>query len=333
MPSPEAGNPVPSGSSVSGSGRASVSLTAGDAAGPLTGSVSTGLPVWRLSLCNEVLAPLPFEAQCRWARELGYQGLEVAPYTVHEAPERMTEAQARHLADVAADHSLVVTGLHWLLVQPQGLSITTGDEALHRRTVDVMRHLVTLCAAMGGSYLVHGSPAQRRIPDGSDHAAALARATQAWAAAGEAAQACGVTYCIEPLSRDQTPIVNTVAQAAAIVRQVGCAGLRTMIDTSSAGLAEAEDVPALIRRWGATGLVAHVQLNDPNRRAPGQGAMRFAPILAALHEVGYGGWLAVEPFDYVPDGPGCAAWSAGYLRGLAEWTALAGGPAGDGGRT
>ena len=249
---------------------------------------------------------------------MGYDGLELAPYTVHEAPERMTEGQARHLAAVATDHGLVITGLHWLLVQPQGLSITTADEALHRRTSDFMCHLVTLCAAMGGSYLVHGSPAQRRIPEGMDPAEALARATKAWAAAGRAAEACGLSYCIEPLSPDQTALVNTVAEAVAIAQHVGCAGLRAMIDTSSAGLAEVQCVPALIRQWWPTGWLAHVQLNYPNRRAPGQGAMRFAPILAALREVGYPGWLAVEPFDYTPDGPGCAAWSAGYLRGLAE---------------
>jgi sugar phosphate isomerase/epimerase len=61
-----------------------------------------------------------------------------------------------------------------------------------------------------------------------------------------------------------------------------------------------------------------VQLNDPSRRAPGQGSMRFAPILAALRRAGYEGWLAMEPFDYQPDGPGCAAWSIGYVSGLLE---------------
>ncbi|MFX8565873.1 hypothetical protein ABTL91_20200, partial [Acinetobacter baumannii] len=79
---------------------------------------------------------------------------------------------------------------------------------------------------------------------------------------------------------------------------------------------------ALIRRWMPTGLVAHVQVNDPNRRGPGQGALRFGPILAALAEAGYAGVVAAEPFDYVPDGPGCAAHAIGYLHGLSE--ALAG---------
>lgn len=272
----------------------------------------------KLSLCNEVLAPLPFTEQCRLARALGYAGLEVAPYTVCEDPQTMTVAQAQALRQVAADHGLAISGLHWLLVKPPGLSITDPDPAVRARTVAFMRHLCELCAAMGGSYLVHGSPGQRRVPQGDTHEQALERATAAWALAGEAAASCDVTYCIEPLSRDQTDVVNTVAEAVAVVQAVGQPALRTMIDTSSAGLAEDLPVPALIERWLPSGLVAHIQVNDPNRRAPGQGEMAFSPVLAALRHGGWDGWVAVEPFDYVPDGPGCAAWSAGYLRGLLQ---------------
>jgi D-psicose/D-tagatose/L-ribulose 3-epimerase len=49
--------------------------------------------------------------------------------------------------------------------------------------------------------------------------------------------------------------------------------------------------------------------------------MKFAPIRAALKHHNYAGVIAVEPFDYLPDGPGVAAFSAGYLRGLLEASA------------
>lgn len=272
----------------------------------------------KLALCNEVLAPRPFAEQCRIAAALGYTGLEVAPYTVADDPSRMGLREARGLARLAADHGLAITGLHWLLVRPSGLSITTPEGPVFARTVDFMRHLADLAAAMGATTLVHGSPGQRMIGAGQGRDDALARATEAFSAAGEAARAAGVVYCIEPLSADQTPLINTLAEAAAIVRAIDNPHLRTMIDASSAGLAEAEPLPDLIRRWLPTGLIAHVQLNDPNRRGPGQGGMRFAPILAALRETGYSGVIAVEPFDYVPDGLGSAAHSIGYLRGLIE---------------
>jgi sugar phosphate isomerase/epimerase len=112
--------------------------------------------------------------------------------------------------------------------------------------------------------------------------------------------------------------VNTLEEAAAIVRQVYNPALRTMIDTSSAGPTESLSVPELIDRWLPTGLVAHVQVNDRNRRGPGQGDDRFAPIFAALRRNRYAGAVSVEPFDYVPDGPAAAARAIGYIRGLLE---------------
>ena len=272
----------------------------------------------KIALCNEVLQPLPFERQCALAAALGYDALEVAPFTLAADPTTITDAQARDFARIAADHGLVVSGLHWLLVAPAGLSIVADDAALRRRTAEVMVRMVELCAAMGGRYLVHGSPKQRSVPPGATRAAALERACECFAGAAQAARAAGVVYCVEPLAKAETDLLNTVAEAVEVVDAIDSPALRTMIDCSAAGQAEAEPVPGLIRRWWPSGKLAHVQVNDPNRRGPGQGAMRFAPILAALREVGYPGVVAVEPFDYRPDGPGCAARAIGYLRGLLE---------------
>jgi sugar phosphate isomerase/epimerase len=91
-----------------------------------------------------------------------------------------------------------------------------------------------------------------------------------------------------------------------------------MLDCSSAGPMEKEPVQALVDRWLPKGVIAHVQVNDRNRRGPGQGEQRFAPLLASLKRHRYGGDIAVEPFDYVPDGPAAAARAIGYIRGLIE---------------
>jgi sugar phosphate isomerase/epimerase len=276
------------------------------------------------ALCNEVLQPLGFAQQCAFAAKLGYAALEVAPFTLADDPMGISDAQAREFRRIAEDAGLKVSGLHWLLVAPPGLSISTGDDALRMRTLGVMKRLVELCALLGGQYLVHGSPKQRSTPEGSTKEQALARVTDVFARVAPFAQQHGVIYCIEPLSTRETDVINTVADAAKIVDEVNSPALRTMIDCSAAGQVEHEPIPDLIERWMKSGHVAHVQVNDPNRRAPGQGDMRFGPILRAIarmREQGhYRGTVAVEPFDYVPDGPGCAAWSIGYLRGLAEGT-------------
>lgn len=276
----------------------------------------------KFALCNEVLQPLPFVQQCKLAADLGYDGLEVAPFTLAEDPMTLTDADAGALRRIAEDHGLQVFGLHWLLVAPAGLSIVSDDVAVRERTVAVMRRLCELCAAMGGSYLVHGSPKQRSVPPGATRAQAWERARESLAQAGQAAAGCGVTYCVEPLAPRETDLLNTVAEAAVLVDEIGNPALRTMIDCSAAGQAESEAVHALMERWMPTGRIAHVQVNDPNRRGPGQGEMDFGPILQVLQRMEaqghFPGIVAVEPFDYIPDGPGCAARAIGYLRGIVQ---------------
>ena len=272
----------------------------------------------RIALCNEVLGGMALERQCEYAAALGYDGLEIAPFTLSTSPEKISTADAAKIRATVEASGLVVTGLHWLLVKPEGLSLTDPDAAVRTRTLAMMTHLIGLCAELGGAVLVHGSPRQRQIAPGETHAIALARLQDGLAQVALAAARVGVIYCIEPLSRRETELVNTIAEAAELVRSIDHPNLRTMIDCSAAGLTETDSIASLIERWLPTGLIAHVQVNDPNRRGPGQGDMQFAPILAALKRHGYDGTVAVEPFDYWPDGPGAAAFSAGYLRGLRE---------------
>jgi len=272
----------------------------------------------RIALCNEVIAPMPFPRQCEYAKKLGYDGLEIAPYTLSDEPHRMGSGQIAAARAAAREAGIEVTGLHWLLVKPAGLSITSKDEKVRQRTLDVMRALIDQCAELGGRYLVHGSPHQRRIEAGETRAAAMQRAEECFAAAAERAQKAGVIYCIEPLSPEQTPLVNTLEEAAAIVAKIDKPSLKTMLDCSAAARSEKEPAPALLARWLPKGVIAHVQVNDRNRQGPGQGEQRFAPLFAALKRHGYAGDIAVEPFDYVPDGPAAAARAIGYLRGILE---------------
>ncbi|RYY73914.1 MAG: sugar phosphate isomerase/epimerase, partial [Comamonadaceae bacterium] len=200
----------------------------------------------KIALCNEVLAPLPFERQCAMAAALGYDGLEVAPFTLADDPTRIDDREAARLRAVAEGHGLQITGLHWLLVAPAGLSMVSDDAALRDRTAAVMERLVDLCALLGGNYLVHGSPKQRSVPPGATREQALSRARECLTRAARRAEAAGVTYCLEPLARAETDVFNTVAEAAELVDAVGSRALKTMIDCSAAGQAEDEPVDALM---------------------------------------------------------------------------------------
>jgi sugar phosphate isomerase/epimerase len=268
----------------------------------------------KLSLCNEVIRELPFDCQCALAAAVGYRGLELAPFTFGEDAWRMPAAKRAEIRRACSQAGIEVSGLHWLLVAPAGLSITTADRAVWQKSVDVLCASVDLCAELGGSYLVHGSPAQRRVTTKDD----AARAEEAWLLAAEQAALAKVSYCIEPLAKPECNFVNTLSEAAELVRRLGNPALRTMVDTLAAGLMEPEPVADAVRRWMPTGLMAHIQFNDRSRRGPGQGQDKFAPVVRALRETGYSGWIAMEPFIYEPDGATCAARMAGYVSGLLE---------------
>jgi sugar phosphate isomerase/epimerase len=187
-----------------------------------------------ISLCNEVVRELDFPAQCALAKGLGYDGLELAPFTLSEEPHRLPAARRAEVRRIAADHGLAITGLHWLLLTPEGLSITSPDDAVRARTTEVMRGLIALCADLGGTVLVHGSPKQRAIAPGDTKETALARAQACFAAIAADAEQAGVTYCIEPLASAETQLINSVEQAAAMVEAIGSPAVRTMIDTCAA---------------------------------------------------------------------------------------------------
>ena len=272
----------------------------------------------KIALCNEVIRELDFQAQCRLASTLGYAGLELAPFTLSENPTRLSTHERKNLRQAAEDAGIEIVGLHWLLLTPKGLSINSREPAIRQRTVDVMRGLVGLCADLGGKILVHGSPAQRNILADDDPQDAWFRARDTFATVAPDAEAAGLTYCLEPLSAEECNFINTLADAVTMVEAVGSPAIKTMLDHRAASLAEKESVAELLDRWLPTGVIRHVHVNETNRRAPGQGDSRFAPMFASLKRNAYDGVVSVEPFDYVPDGPSAAAVAIGYIRGVIE---------------
>jgi sugar phosphate isomerase/epimerase len=78
---------------------------------------------------------------------------------------------------------------------------------------------------------------------------------------------------------------------------------------------ELTPIPELIRAHAA--VLGHFHANDANRRGPGFGTTDFVPILQALTESHYAGWVSVEVFDYTPDPVTIARESIRYLRACA----------------
>ncbi|SER86230.1 Sugar phosphate isomerase/epimerase [Tranquillimonas rosea] len=266
-----------------------------------------------LTLCNELLHAegLPLERQCEVARQLDYCGLELAPETLGATPHLLDRAQRRAIRRTVERSGLRVTGLHWLLRPYPTLSITDSDQTAEVQ--EILCSLVDLCADLGGRVLIHGSPGQRARPAAISDDALSERLVEVFAPVAERAEARGVTYCIEPLAPDETDVITTVAEGAALVDAVSSPAFLTMIDISASGRTE-PPVAALIRRWVPTGRIGHIHANDTNRGGPGMGDDPFPEIVAALVETGWSAPVGVEPFRTRVDATVTAAIAAATLR-------------------
>jgi sugar phosphate isomerase/epimerase len=267
----------------------------------------------KFSICNELFDGWPWERICDYVRELGYQGLEVAPFTLADSAELISAARRRELRHAAEARGITVVGLHWLLVKPAGLYITHPDPGVRRRTADYFVELVQLCADLGGAVLVIGSPKQRNLLPGVSRSQATDFAREVFAPALNPAEQLGVTLAFEPLSPADTNFITTAAEAIELADRIGHPNFSVNLDVKAMS-SEPQGVPEVIR--SAAGRFAHVQVNDPNGRGPGMGDLRFEPILAVLKQAGYNGWLSVEAFDFTPGAEAIAKQSIEYLARL-----------------
>jgi sugar phosphate isomerase/epimerase len=265
----------------------------------------------RYAICNETFEGRDNADVCRVVAAAGYQGLEVAPFTLAPRLADFTSAQRHTFRRQAEDHGLTVIGLHWLLAKTEGMQLTSPTPSVRQRTAEYLVQLAKCCRELGGGLMVFGSPAQRRRPLGpmAAHVDEFAVDTFRRAMPGIAGE--GVKLCLEPLSPPEADYINTCAEALELIRQVDHPQFVLHLDVKAMAT-DVAPAPELIRLYG--GQAGHFHANDVNRRGPGFGDTDFLPILHALREAGYAGWVSVEVFDYSPDPETIARRSIEYMR-------------------
>lgn len=265
----------------------------------------------KFAMCNEFCQGWAVDDALRLARDVGYDGVEIAPFTLAEDARRISRAERQRLRRTAEACGLRLIGLHWLLVKPEGLFITHPDPQVRRQTREYLDVLVHLCADLGGDRLVLGSPKQRMVMPGSTPQEAWQRARDLFLELLPGAEATGVTLCLEPLARSETNFINTVSEGLRMVAEVGHPRFKVHLDVK-AMCDEGRPLDAIIRE--AAGQVGHLHVNDANRNGPGWGATDYAPIVGALAEIGYDDYASVEVFDFSAGAERIARSSLEFLK-------------------
>lgn len=275
-----------------------------------------GTPM-KIAICNELFQGWPIEQVFEYAAQLGYDGVEIAPFTLADSVTEISPARRKAIRRAAEERGIEIVGLHWLLAKPEGLYINHPDEIIRIRTQEYMEALIHFCADIGGKILVHGSPHQRTVQEGWDFQEAWGFAKETFEVCLKTAQKRNVIYSIEPLAQTHTNFVNTVEEAIRMVKEIRHPNFKMTFDCRSA-FAEEESVTSALLRALESRYLRHVHVNDANGRGPGFGETKLSPILKALVKNGYRGYISVEVLQFDPDPQTIASRSIGYLKGILE---------------
>jgi sugar phosphate isomerase/epimerase len=265
----------------------------------------------KLGICNELFVNWPWEKICDFVGGIGYQGIEVAPFTLAECAERITPRRRAALRESAESRRIEIIGLHWLLMNQPQLYITHPDEDIRKETARYFVELVGLCADLGGKVMVIGSPKQRNLLPGVKREQAMGYAAEVFTPCLELAQKRGVTLAIEPLSMRETDFLMCASDAVELIERINNPHFRLQLDVKAMSY-EYKPIPQVIRE--STKHLAHFHVNDPNLLGPGMGEIGYEPIITALRATGYDGWLSVEAFDMEYGAERIAKASGEYLK-------------------
>ncbi len=265
----------------------------------------------KFAICNEIFEGWPWPEVCRFVKEVGYDGIELAPFTFAGRVTDISSATRREIRKTAEDAGLSIVGLHWILAKTEGFHLNHPEQTIRRKTADYLMALADLCADLGGELMVFGSPQQRTVLPGLTFSQAWDFAKETFRLVLPHLERLQIPLCLEPLSTKETDFISSTAQGREFVQQMSHPNFRLHLDVKAMSW---EDSPVATQIRENADLLGHFHANDPNLGGPGFGEVEFGPILAALEEVRYSGFVSVEVFDFTPGPERIARESLRYLR-------------------
>jgi len=266
----------------------------------------------KFGICNEIFKDWrDIGRTIEFVKQAGYDGLEIAPFTLAQYVTDIRQATRREIVRKAEREDLEILGIHWVLVGPEGVHINHPDKAVRDRTAQYLIDLVNLCGDLGGKVMIFGSPKQRAVLEGVTYQQAFDYAVEGFETALPTCEERGVTICMEPLTHLETNFCTSAEETIRLIDRIDHPNFRLLLDTKAMTF-EKEGRPATIRKFAK--YLAHYHANDENLNGPGWGDVDFAPIFEALRDIAYQGYVSVEVFKFEPGPEAIATKSLEYMK-------------------
>jgi sugar phosphate isomerase/epimerase len=237
---------------------------------------------------------------------LGFDGVEIFPSDGEtlDAPK-----VAKLLDSLGLKCAALGTGAGWV---KHKLRLTDPNATVRQQAIRFVSDIIDAAEILGAPVII-GS-VQGRSDPGVTREQALGWLGEALSSLGEHAARHGMPLLYEPLNRYETNLFNRQSEAAAFLGGLRSHHVKLLCDLFHMNIEESSIAEAL-RRAGS--LVGHVHFADSNRQAIGGGHTNVAPIMAALREINYRGYLSAEILP-LPDSEAAARQAIESFR---KWTA------------
>lgn len=266
----------------------------------------------KFGICSEIFEEWnDFARTCDFIKDVGYGGVEIAPFSFAKHVTDISAETRKEIVKRAKESEVEIIGLHWLLVGPDGLHLTTPDQAVRDRTAQYLKDLVDCCGELGGTRMIFGSPKQRNHEDGQTYRDAFDNAKGVFEQILPKLEEYGITFCMEQLSAKETNFCQTAKQTVELIDAIDHPNFQLILDTK-AMIDEPLGRAGTIKEYAS--YLKHYHANDENLKGPGFGDVDFAPIFDALKDIDYQDYISVEVFDFEGGCVGIAGRSIEYMQ-------------------
>lgn len=247
----------------------------------------------KFGMCNEHFGYRSLKDDFEALATHGYDGVEVTPWTFTDDVTSVTETEIADVRRAASEADLEVIGVPRIFWAEADHHLSADDEAIRERTLTYLVDVVDLCDGLGGDIVLFGSPNQRNVPNGMSPERAWDRAVELFRRPRltDRLERGDVTLCMEPLSPKYTDFVTSADEGLAFVEAVDHPNVGLSLDGFHLA-AESEPAADILRRDGHE--LHHFHADNTAGRGPRHGDLEYGPVVEALQDIAYDGYVSIE---------------------------------------